>query len=244
MLFHTTGLVFKVTKFKENSAIVNIYTHKFGLKSYIINGLYSTKSKNKIAYYQPLNLLELVVYNKNSSSINRIKEQKFSYMYRDIPFNFIKKTIIQVVNEVLINCIKEEEPNEQLFEFLTISLKNLDETKSTSYYLIQFLIKLSHFLGFAPLNNFSQINAHFDLQQGVFVDESFQTANTLNIEKSEKFAQILQVNYENLDQLKFSRKDKRQILDAILLYFRHQIEHFRALKSLTILNELFENLSD
>lgn len=239
MLFHTTGLVLKITKFKENSAIVNVYTKDFGLKSYIINGLYSTKSKNKIAYYQPLNLLDMVVYNKTSSAINRVKEQKYNYMYVDIPFNFTKKTIIQVVNEVLINCIKEEEPNERLFNFLSTSLKNFDKQQRVSYFLLEFLVKLSLYLGFAPHNNYSETHCIFDYNQGHFIEKTYQTVETMDMQCSTNFALLLQSISSDEALNSFSKQEKKEILNALINYFQYQVENFRPLRSLKVLEDMF-----
>jgi len=241
MLFHTTGLVLKITRFKENSAIVNVYTKDFGLKSYIINGLYSTKSKNKIAYYQPLNLLDMVVYNKNSTAINRVKEQKYNHMYLDIPFNFGKKTIIQVVNEILIHCIKEEEPNEQLFDFLSQSLKALDAQQKVSYFLLEFLVKLSRYLGFTPHNNFSTVYCIFDYKQGHFIEKIHQTVETMDMQCSKNFALLLQSVASNEAINSFSKEEKKEVLNALINYFQYQVENFKPLKSLKVLENMFSS---
>ena len=49
MIFKTRGIVFRFTKFQETSIIVTIFTELFGLQSYIVNGVRSKSSKNKIA---------------------------------------------------------------------------------------------------------------------------------------------------------------------------------------------------
>jgi len=60
MLNKTRGIVINYIRYRETSVIVNIYTEEFGIQTYIENGVRSAKSKNKIALFQPLTLLDLV----------------------------------------------------------------------------------------------------------------------------------------------------------------------------------------
>ena len=84
MLFKTRGIVFRFTKYGESSIIVTIFTEMFGLQSYIVNGVRDKTSKNKIALYQPLTLLDLVVYHRENATIFRIKEVKCLHPYQTI----------------------------------------------------------------------------------------------------------------------------------------------------------------
>ena len=47
MLSSTKGIVIHHFKYSEKSVIAKIYTEKFGLQSYILNGVRNKKSKNK-----------------------------------------------------------------------------------------------------------------------------------------------------------------------------------------------------
>ena len=85
----TKGLVLNYIKYGDSSIICKIFTDSFGLQSYIINGIRNSKSKN-IALYQPLNILNMVVYHKKSSGIQRIKEAKLDVIYSSV-HNDMKK---------------------------------------------------------------------------------------------------------------------------------------------------------
>ena len=78
MITKTRGIVLNYIKYGDTSIICKIYTEQFGLQSYIINGIRKSKSKN-IGLYQPLNILDLVVYHKKTSGLQRIKESKLDY---------------------------------------------------------------------------------------------------------------------------------------------------------------------
>ena len=66
MLYKTRGIALNYIRYRESSIIAKIYTEAFGIQSYIVNGVRSSKSKtNRIALFQPLTLLDMVVYHKS-----------------------------------------------------------------------------------------------------------------------------------------------------------------------------------
>ena len=108
MLYKTRGIVFRFTKYGETSIIVNIFTEMFGLQSYMVNSVRSKSSKNKIALYQPLTLLDLVVYHRENANILRIKELKCLYPYQTIHRDIRKSAIALFLNEILNKAVKDQ----------------------------------------------------------------------------------------------------------------------------------------
>src|SRR5260221_1434766 len=126
MLHKTQGFVFRFTNYSETSIIVNIFTSAFGLQSYIVNGARGKSSKDKIALYQPLTLLDLVVYHRENASILRIKEVKCLHAYQTISADFKKSTIALFLNEILNKTVKEQTHAAELCDFLINSFTHLD----------------------------------------------------------------------------------------------------------------------
>ncbi len=54
MLHKTRGIIFKTTDYSESSVIVQIFTEKFGLQSYMINGVKKPRAKIRQNSLQPL----------------------------------------------------------------------------------------------------------------------------------------------------------------------------------------------
>ena len=61
----TNGICLHHYKYSESSVIVKIFTEKFGLKSYIMKGVRSKKSKNKLNILHSLNIVDLEVSNND-----------------------------------------------------------------------------------------------------------------------------------------------------------------------------------
>ncbi|WP_020532412.1 DNA repair protein RecO [Flexithrix dorotheae] len=224
MLFKTRGLVLNFVKYKETSIIARIYTEEFGLKSYIINGVRSKRSKvNKIALYQPLTLLDLVIYNKERRDINRISEAKIHYPYQSIIFDFKKITISIFLTEVLSKTLKEEEKNTALFEFLSTSLQTFDHLPADfENFHLQFMLKLSRYLGFT-------IDTHHDLtHQRIQHSDHFGSSEIID--------QMLQMPYTG--KILTNYKTRNLILDKLLGFYQFHFENFKEVKSHEILREL------
>ncbi|HRB69903.1 MAG TPA: DNA repair protein RecO, partial [Chitinophagales bacterium] len=74
MLDKTEGIVLKTTKYSESSLIVKIFTKKHGLLSFMVQGVRSSKNKQKGNILQPLNCLNLEIYLKEQRNLNKLKE--------------------------------------------------------------------------------------------------------------------------------------------------------------------------
>lgn len=229
MLSKTDGIVFSAVKFKESSIIVKIFTRSYGMQSYIIHGARSQRSKGKIALYQPLSLLDMIVYYKGEKDIQRISEVKFAQTYSDIPFDPIKRTICLFITEIFGKILREERENPDMFEFLFSSLQIFDRLKDniTNFHL-QLLLKATHHLGFGPEN------------ADDFVHQLSESGFHLSIAKEERncIDQLMQSNYGSPIQM--SLNFRREVLEHIIKFYRVHSGNLREIKSLSILKVIFE----
>ena len=108
MLHKTPGIVFRFTKFGDTSIIVNVFTEAFGLQSYIVNSVRSASAKGKIALYQPLTLLDMVVYYKENAQVKRMKEVKCLHQYHSLYADVKKSAIAMFIAELLNKTVKDE----------------------------------------------------------------------------------------------------------------------------------------
>ena len=122
MIHKTRGVVLSFTRYGESSIIVSIFTELFGVQSYIANGIRSKSSKSKMALFQPLTILELVVYHREHANINRIKELKCFHPYQTIQSDIVKSSVAMFVGEVLYKTLRNESHPQPLGEFIITSL--------------------------------------------------------------------------------------------------------------------------
>jgi len=227
MLNKTPGIVINYIKYRDTSIIVRIFTRELGLKSYVVNSVRSEKAKSKIAFFQPLSLLDLVVYDRDGASINRISETKLAYAFQRIPFDFYRSGVAMFVGEILGKAIYENYQNENLFDFLQESVIHLDkEPTNLSIYPISFLLQLAVFLGFAPAS----------AQE--FYEQLQQSIGPFDVEKEEKlyFDQLLASSFSS--KLKIPAGIRRGLMDHILMFYKFHLGTFSEIKSLKVLNQI------
>lgn len=220
MLHKTRGVVFRFTKYGETSIIVNIFTELFGLQSYIVNGIRSKSSKNQIALYQPLTLLDLVVYYRENANINRIKEVKCLYPYQSIPLDIKKSAAALFINEVINKTIKEESHALELCNFMIDSFITLDTMtiKVENFHLV-FLLKLSRLLGFGAHNT-----------------NEVMGARATDMETEEIIGQLIKSDYSDL--VRMTNIQRRDILDLVLKFYADHIESLGEMRSVQVLRDV------
>lgn len=221
MIFKTRGIVFRFTKFKETSIIVTIFTEVFGLQTYIVNGVRSKSAKNKIALYQPLTLLNLVVYHRPNANIERIREISCLHPYRSITTDVKKSTIAMFMAELVNKTVKDESHAGEIFEFLYHSFITMDTLQADyeNFHLI-FMLKLCRYLGFGVYN----LN---EVLGGRAADA--QTEKLLNA--------FLQADYETL--IPVTNSQRRVLLDLLLEFYADHMENLGEIKSVQVLREVF-----
>jgi DNA repair protein RecO (recombination protein O) len=220
VLQKTRGIVFRFTRFRETSIIVTIFTEHFGLQAYIVNGVRSASARGKMALYQPLTLLDLVVYHKEQANILRIKEIKCLHQYQSLPTDIKKSAIAMFLTELVNKTIKDESHAHDLFAFLSDSMVRLDEMPSgyENFHLV-FMIRLSRLLGFGAFSA-------TDITGGNLADES-----TMSL-----ISQLINSHYQQ--PVVLTMVQRREILDWLLRFYKAHIDSLGEFKSVDVLREV------
>jgi DNA repair protein RecO (recombination protein O) len=228
MKYKTRGIVFNYIKFRESSIIARIYTDHFGLKNYIVNSVRTSKPRYPISYFQPLTMLDLIVYNREFNEINRIAEIKCSYAYKSVPYNIIKSTVAVFVTELLYKTLREEETNPELYRFLEDSLLYFDRVENDFMnFHLQFLFKYARFHGIEPIR----------ISDMVHEIESNNFLVSIPRRDFEKIDHLIESPYDS--KIIISNDLRRRILTMIILFYQIHFDHLKDLKSFKVLMEVF-----
>jgi DNA repair protein RecO (recombination protein O) len=241
MLHKTKGIILQTVNYSETSLIVKMYTRSFGLQSYMIKGTRSKKSKYKASLFQPLALVEMVVSNVNKNSLQRLSELNISHPYSSLPYDIIKSSIALFLNEVLYKAIHEGNPDEDLFDFIENSLLILDlKQENCSNFHIQFMVQLSRYLGFYPQGDFTYQTSIFDLREGCFVRNTPTHSFYLGNKLSTLLNNFRATNYELMHTIILDKTERKQLLNALILYYQLHIDTFKELKSQEVLQQVIQ----
>jgi DNA repair protein RecO (recombination protein O) len=240
MISQSKAIVLHQLKYSETSVIATLYTEAFGRQSYIINGIRSSKSKQKTGLLQPLFLLEIEAYHKSGREVQRLKEFRLDQVYLSIPFDVVKSSIVMFLSEIMYKTIRNEETDPELFQFIHDSLLYFDSMKQgTSNFHLWFLANLLRFLGLQPQNNYSPANQWFDLKNGKFLVSKPIHPTTPNLEDSRFIAELFSLDHEALHTFTISGTQRSRLLEILLEYYTIHFEKIGKINSLKIMGEIF-----
>ena len=187
------------------------------------------------ALFQLGSLVDLVVYDKENATLNRVKEVRSAFLYREIPFNMIKSAIAQFIIEITRKSIREKEQNEPLFKFLYDRLTYLDKTNDQlTYFHLSFILQLPDYLGFSLQPTKLAQPYYLDIREGTFLNSYKDVTYQLNDLQSFWVNQLLS------DQLPDIKSNQRKhLLEGILLYYKYHVDGFGELNSHRIFEEIF-----
>ncbi|WP_316805797.1 DNA repair protein RecO [Pedobacter agri] len=239
MLYKVKGIVLKTTNYSESSVIVQVLTDKFGMQSYLINGVKKPKAKIKMNMLQSLHLLDMVVYHKANTNIQRVSEVRQTPVFKSIPYDMVKTSIVIFLNEVLYKSIRQQSADDSLFDYIFNAIAWFDETEELNpNFHLSFLLKLTRFLGFSPNEKRRTDQNYFDLQEGEFVSRVPIHSNYLQLEDALGFILLFKTPLEKISEIKMSNVQRRFLLDKILVFYTLHTASFGEVQSHKILEAL------
>lgn len=239
MLLKTRGLIFRATKYGDSSLILEVYTEEKGIRKYIVSGVRKARSRTPASLVQPMNLVDIVAYEREGKDLTRLKEVRPAHVYTRIPFDVHRGTIGLFMLEAARNAIREIEDNANLFNFLFEAFVFLDTTDGPIGNIhLHFLLELTAHLGFLPSGAYAANTPYFDLREGAFVASFPGHRDYLDEHRAELFFRLLHADHVALADIKMNRTDRLGLLDNLVTFYRHHVEGMRELNSLKVLREV------
>jgi DNA repair protein RecO (recombination protein O) len=241
LIFTTKGIVLRTIKYGETSVIASVFTELFGVQSYLVNGVRTSGKTSKAHFFQPSSILEMQVYHNELKNLQRIKDLKWSFLYKNILSDVTKNSVALYMVELLQKCLKQPETNEDLFNFCEDAFLQLDKAgeQVTANFPIYFAIQVAQILGFRLLDNYSEERPIFNLHEGSFSDEVSAAPNHLSKELSFHISELLKaVHPEDLSEIKLNRNIRSSILKSLENYYVWHVPEFGTMKTLNVLSEV------
>ena len=239
MLIKTYGIVIKSTKYLESSVICKIYTRQLGMKSYIINGIRSPKAAIKPSLLQALILLDMVVYHNPTKEIHRIKELKAYPILDTLHFDMMKTSVGMFMAELIHKTVKEEEPNEHLFDFLSACIIEIDRAeKVAGLWPLFFMVHYSRLLGFFPGGDNMSAQSVFNLHDGVFIDDASVGVDIIEQPHSNYLMEIVKADFADIGKLAVPKASRIILLGKMIDFYAMHLPEFSTLKSVSVLNSV------
>ena len=241
MLTKTPAIVLHALKYGETRLIVDMFTRSYGRLSFIVSLPKSPKGKIKKQFFQPLTMLEIETDVRPRLQLQKLSDVRLSHPFATIPFEPDKLSISLFVSEFLYYALRGEERNESLFDYVTTSIQWLDgqENHFANFHLV-FLMRLSRFLGFYPNLDDYATGDYFDLRESIFCALPPEHRDFLQPKEAEIVQLMMRMDYATMHLYRLSHQDRNRLLEVALTYYRLHLPDFPELKSLAVLQELYQ----
>jgi len=241
MLQKSRAIVLHAIKYGDSSLIVDSFTSEWGRKSFMLKGVRKSRKSNRASLFQPMHILDLDVYFKDTRELQWIREAVFPGPPPMFTLDVRKSAQALFLAEVLKKTLHHEEKDPELFGFLSSSIEYLEHAGEGyfSFHLV-FLFKLTRFLGIYPSRHTGQGELFFHHDAAKF--SAFPGGEELEQEKvlGRLWAACFDIDYDTADQLFVNQEQRNLFLDSLLKYCSFHLENFNRLKSLDVVRSVFQ----
>ena len=251
MKVKTEAIILHTFKYGESKLVVDTFTKSHGRLSFMVPMPRSAHGKIKKQYFQPLTLLNIEADVNLQSQLQKISEASLLAPLPSLLSDPSKLAIGLFICEFLYHALRGEQQNEPLFEYVCTSIQWLDQRKSdfANFHLV-FLMHLSRFLGFYPnleaprhegeKAQRSEDNLYFDLRAACFCEHTPLHRDFLMPNEASRIRLLMRMDFFSMHLFRMGRADRNRILELIIQYYRLHIPQFPELRSLPVLQELFQ----
>ena len=255
MLVKTEAIVLHAFKYGETRLIVDVFSRESGRLSLIASLPKTRKARLKKQYFQPMTLLEITYEQRPHVQLQSLKDARLLTAWASIPFSSEKLALSLFVAEFLYHALRSEQQNEPLFSYISDSMQWLDTAEGGyANFHLTFLMRLSRFLGFYPnLEEQPLATLHaaarqqmphadmvFDLRAGTFNSQVPLHRDFLPPDEARRIRVLMHMDFPTMHLYRLSRHDRNRIIEVLLHYYRLHIPQFPELKSLSVLQELWD----
>jgi DNA repair protein RecO (recombination protein O) len=237
MQVETDAIVLRTIKYGDTSLIVHLFTETLGKLSLMFKGVRKANksggSKANILNVGSILHIQLRYQEQRQWQIATAVEAKAISLK---PTNILQSSCIEIITEILDNCIRTVEAQEDIFECAQQAIANCHNADE-SYCKVQpllFCINLCKHLGFSVLGEASITTPFLNVVSGSFDAKAGQAG--INNEEEDVSKLIHLLNTEQVDDalLQTNAHTRAHALDAMITYLGTHIGHPLRINSLAI----------
>jgi len=234
------GIIIRTVKYGDNGLVVTLLSRTQGLISLFVRSVGGKKSKFKPAILQRMNIVDYVISGRVSENrTSYLKEISMAHIYKEIPFDIKKSSIVFYMCDLLAGCINGNESDSNLYDFVEQTLLWLDLVDSGYANLpVYFTLELSRQLGFYPNTKSYTPESFFDMEDGEFKPQ--KPSHTLHFDQptSTTLHRLCHTPLAEIGNLGLTNTQRRNLLDGLLDYYAVHMSGMRKPESHEVLREI------
>ncbi len=204
-------------------------------------GARPSRSGQRRQLLQPLTLLELECDLRPTVGLQRVRELRLAYAYSRLPFDESRLAQALFAAEFLLHATRGERQDETLFDYVSASLRWLDQApvgSATANWHLVFMMRLSRMLGFFPNLSCRPDERWFDLRDGCFCAAPPPHHDYLSPQEADRVVLLMRMDYATMHLFRMTRAERNRCVEILLAYYRLHLPAFPELRSLAVLREL------
>lgn len=166
MIVRTDAVVLRAFDYGETSKIATLFTRRSGLVSVLARGVRRPKSRFG-ATLQPLSYIQVVYYEKDTRSLQTLKESSYVQRFPKLLSNVDRLASGYRIVELVRALSHEGNAQPSVLRLIVEAFSNLNESEQWHNTTLWFQLHLASLLGFSPAFSKDELNAIEHDDEGV-----------------------------------------------------------------------------
>lgn len=233
-----TGIALRTIRHSDSRSILSVWTAELGHISVNVPADNGRRASRTRALTMPLSPICMEVDIRPDRQIFNIRELRPAFTTPGISCDPGKVMTAIFLADFLEVSLRGQQPEPLMTTFILENIRLLDRLPHAAAlnFIIYFLVRLTSFLGIDP--DPADPGTLFDLREGCFRLSAPLHNQYLDEVSTSVLRALLRINRRNLARFKFSRSERRSILDKLLLYYTIHHRPVLSLPSLAVIAEM------
>lgn len=233
------AIILGSVRHSDRATVVNVYTRSHGYMSLLV-AVGGNAAKRRAATLMPLAQVE---FESRTSGAELVRPTglTIAHAYRTLYFDPVKTALVYFLTDFLGRLMRQNAPDAAAYDYICRSLHWLDSaTGPVANFHLAFLTGMASLMGIAPDTEGYRPGLLFDLRGGTY-SAIHPGHNDILPGESAAIPKLLErLTFANMHRLRLSREERAATLRGILRYWGIHFPGTASLKSLDVLETLFD----
>ena len=232
------GIALRTIKHSDRNSILSLWTATHGRISVALPAG-SGKNANRLrALTMPLSPVSAEIDLRPDRSIYTMRDLRPDFVISGISASPAKTVTALFLADFLELSLRDQQPDPLLWSYIIESVRLLDAlpARQAANFHLMFLLRLTRFIGIEP--DWGERGTIFDLSDGCFKNSMPLHSRYLDEAATEALRSLARISPRNLHRYNFTRSQRRDILQQILLYYSLHHRPVLSLPSLDIISQM------
>ncbi len=233
-------IILRSVRYNDRSTIVTAYSRQEGRISFLTPAGQGREAQRRKALMMPLSCVDCTVDIRPGRDLLSMRDVSRPGGF-DFADNPLKSVTALFIADFLNSTLREQQPDEALFDFIVDAVDRLGTATGTSLanFHIAFMVTMQKYLGIEPDFSTYRRGRVFDMIDGVFRTSAPLHGKYLDRDEAAEAYLLSRITMRNMGFFRFNRDQRNRVVDVILDFYSLHLDNLRDLQSLDVVRSLF-----